>query len=49
MDPIEEAGIITELNIMQAKLNNMIQSFDTANQKWKVVLQLVNNLQPRPH
>jgi len=29
MDPIEEAEIASKLNIIPAKLDNMIQSFDT--------------------
>ena len=44
MDPIEEAEIAAKLNLILAKLDDMIQSLDTPNQRMKRVLQLVNNL-----
>jgi len=31
MDPIEKAEIAAKLNIILAKIDNMIQSFDTPN------------------
>jgi len=43
MDPIKEAKIAAKLNIILAKLDNIVQSFDT-----KAMLQLVNNLRRAP-
>jgi len=35
MDPIEKVEVAVKLNILLAKLDNMIQSFDTPNKRVK--------------